>query len=252
MNQATNPNVVLYPDAESMAIHAARHIARNIEEAIRKRGKAMVALAGGTTPEKTYQQLAINDFGIDWSHVYLFLSDERFVPAEDPRSNFNLIQRVLLNSVAIPLDHVFPVPTDERTAAEAAGSYTKTLRKEFEATSKPPRFDLILLGMGNDGHTASLFPGASSLAVEDQWVVAAPPGSLPPPVERITFTYPLLNAAREIVFLVSGEQKAPVLKTVLEGNALPETLPAAGVHPTDGVLTWIVDNAAAERTYSPS
>jgi 6-phosphogluconolactonase len=116
-----------------------------------------------------------------------------------------------------------------------------------EGSPDPPRFDLILLGLGEDGHTASLFPGAASLWVTDRWVVASPPGILPPPMDRITLTFPLLNAAREILFLASGQHKAEALHDVLEGQPSPEERPAMGVCPVDGILTWFVDEVAASR-----
>ena len=129
---------------------------------------------------------------------------------------------------------------------------TSTLRRWPGSSASPPRglpprFDLILLGLGDDGHTASLFPGAPSLAVTDAWVVPSPPGTLPPPVDRLTFTFPLLNAARQVAFLVSGDKKAAIVQEVLEGHRSREVHPAEGVQPTDGILTWLLDEAAARR-----
>ena len=160
-----------------------------------------------------------------------------------------MVRRTLLASAPVPADHVFPVPAQRASAEEAAAVYATTLAAAFGATDQrqPPRFDLILLGLGDDGHTASLFPHAASLGVKDRWVVASPPGTLPPPVDRITLTYPVLNTARRVIFLVSGEKKALVLQEVLEGHPNPEERPAAGVRPPDGTVEWLVDEAAAQR-----
>jgi 6-phosphogluconolactonase len=240
----------VFKDSDELAAHAADHIVRIAQDAIRVRGRAMQALAGGSTPKKTYRLLAQPARRrIDWAHTYLFFGDERFVPPDDPSSNFAMVQRTLLEPASVPAGHVFPVPTQLGTAAAAAQEYAATLTRTFGIgeSGDPPRFDLILLGLGDDGHTASLFPGAASLWVTDRWVVASPPGTLPPPVERITLTFPVLNAAREILFLVAGQNKAEALQDVLEGEPSREERPAACICPVDGTLTWLVDEAAASR-----
>jgi len=241
--------VTIFKDGGDLAAHAADFIVRVAREAIEARGRAMVALAGGTTPQATYEMLArpAHRSRIDWDHTYLFFGDERWVPANDPSSNFAMVERTLLSSVSVPPGHVFPMPTHLATGADAAASYATTLADAFGPPVGLPRFDLILLGLGTDGHTASLFPGAASLHLTDRWVVATPAGSLPPFVERITLTFPVLNAAREILFLVTGENKADALRDVLESHGGLEQRPAAGVHPGDGTLTWFVDEAAAGR-----
>ena len=241
--------VTIFKDSDDLAVHAADLITQATQEAIRARGRAMQALAGGSTPKKTYSLLAQPErrSRIDWAHTYLFFGDERFVPLDDPSSNFAMVQRTLLAPVSVPAGHAFPVPPQLGTAA--AAEYAATLTKAFGIgdSCDPPRFDLILLGLGEDGHTASLFPGAVSLWVTDRWVVASPAGTLPPPVERITLTFPVLNAARAILFLVSGQNKAAALHDVLEGQPSREERPAVGVCPVDGTLTWFVDEAAASR-----
>lgn len=246
-----SPAVTICKDGDDLAAHAADLIAQAAQAAIRARGRAMVALAGGSTPKKTYSVLAqpARRIRIDWARTFLFLGDERFVPPDDPSSNFAMVQQTLLAPVSAPAGHAFPVPTQLGTAAAAAAAYATTLTAAFGIGDRadPPRFDLILLGLGEDGHTASLFPGAASLSVTDRWVVASPPGPLPPPVERITLTFPVLNAAREIVFLVSGQNKAETLRDVLEGKPGREQPPAVRVRPEDGTLTWLVDEAAASR-----
>jgi 6-phosphogluconolactonase len=244
-----SPAVTICNDGDDLAAHAADLFVQAAQAAIRARGRAMLALAGGSTPKRTYGALAqpARRIRIDWARTFLFLGDERFVPPDDPSSNFAMVERALLAPAAVPAEHAFPVPTQLGTAAAAAAAYAATLTAAFGIGDRadPPRFDLILLGLGEDGHTASLFPGAASLSVTDRWVAATPPGTLPPPVERITLTFPVLNAAREIVFLVSGQNKAAALRDVLEGKPGREQRPAAWVRPVDGTLTWLVDEAAA-------
>ena len=245
------PAVTICKDGDDLAARAADLIIRAAQVAIRTRGRAMLALAGGSTPKATYGLLAqpARRSRIEWARTYLFFGDERFVRPDDPSSNFAMVQRTLLAPAPVPGGHAFPVPTQLATAAAAAAAYAATLAKAFGIgeVGGPPRFDLILLGLGEDGHTASLFPGAASLAVADRWVVASPPGATPPPVERITLTFPVVNAAREVLFLVSGENKAEALRVVLEGQPTREQRPAVWVRPVDGTLTWLVDEAAASR-----
>jgi 6-phosphogluconolactonase len=185
---------------------------------------------------------------LDWERTYLFVGDERFVPPSDLRSNFGMARRSLIQRAAIAESRVFPVPTDGHSAAGAATAYWARLAEFFAmpTDSAPPRFDLILLGLGEDGHTASLFPGATTLAEERAWVTWSPPGTLPPPVDRITMTYPVLNAGRHVVFLVTGEEKAAAVRDALEGDVPRQQCPAAGVRPVDGTTTWLLDESAAK------
>src|SRR5262249_42677564 len=162
------------------------------------------ALAGGSTPEITYSLLAARGpgEGLDWLSSLLFFGDERFVPHTDPRSNYHMVQRAWLGPAQVPAERVFAIPTDTDSPAVSASQYAKTLAKQFGTKGDElPRFDLILLGLGDDGHTASLFPGKPALHETTAWVTASPPGVLPPPVDRVTLTFPLLNAARQVMFL---------------------------------------------------
>jgi 6-phosphogluconolactonase len=247
----TPPTITVCKDSDDLAARAAERFIQAAGEAIGRHGCFRVALAGGSTPEKLYTLLAQPEDAarVDWGRSYLFMGDERFVPLDDPRSNFGMVKRTLLVAAPVPAEHVFPVPVHMATADVAAAAYAPMLATAFgmKGLSPPPRFDLVLLGLGDDGHTASLFPHAPSLKVEDRWVVASPPGILPPPVDRITLTYPVLNAARQVLFLVSGEKKAAVVQEVLEGRVDREARPAAGVQPADGTLEWLVDAAAAQR-----
>lgn len=242
---------ILCPDASALADRAVELIQACATQAVHDRGQFVFALAGGSTPEATYRRLAMpkNSSAIDWLNTFLFFGDERFVPADDPRSNFAMVQRTLLTPLPIREEHVFPVPTDRATAADAAKAYADQLVRFFanDIRHSPPRFDLVLLGIGDDGHTASLFPGTPALDVVDAWVTWSAPGRLPPPVERVTLTFPVLNAARNVLFLVSGESKADAVYDVLEGNVACRERPAAGVRPKDGVLTWLLDASAASR-----
>lgn len=239
------------PDGDALAAHAAELFAQAARDAIAARGRFTVALTGGSSPKKAYERLAkaATSEPIDWANVFVFLGDERFVPYDDERSNFGMCRTLLLDHVPIPAAQILPIPTDTATPGEAALAYAETLSRVFAQPSggPPPALDLILLGMGDDGHCASLFPGMASLAVKDTWVISSPPGTLPPPVDRITFTFPVLNAARQVLFLVNGQKKAAPVRDIIEGGASVEQHPAAGVRPTDGKLTWLLDEAAASE-----
>jgi len=241
--------LTICPNTDALASTAADLIITTVRQAIDRHGRCTVALAGGSTPERTYQLLVQPErlARIDWSRLHLFFGDERFVPADDPRSNFAMAQRALLDRAPVPAAQVFPIPTTVASPAAAADAYTQTLATAFglPPDGPPPRFDLILLGLGDDGHTASLFPGKSTLNEARRWVTWSPPGVLPPPVDRVTLTFPVLNAARHVLFLVAGTNKAAPLRDILEGGAAVNDRPAAGVRPTDGTPTWLVDEAAA-------
>lgn len=240
------PAIQIFDTDDILAAQAAELFAISAQEAIAARGRFTVALAGGKTPEKAYQRLANANSSLEWDKVFVFLGDERFVPFDDERSNYGMAQRSLLRHVPVSDTQVFPVFTQSGTPAEAAAAYGDTLAEVLAPPEgTPPVLDLILLGLGDDGHTASLFPGMPSLSVTDAWAVSSPPGVLPPPVDRITLTYPVLNAARQVVFLVVGEKKAAVVRDILQGEANPNQHPAAGVQPIDGMLTWFIDKAAA-------
>lgn len=241
------PTIRVLKDSDELAAAAAHVIIHAASRAIRARGCFTIALSGGSTPEKTYQLLAQpeNAQKIDWARWYVFFGDERFVPLDDPRSNYHLAARTLLSHVPLPSANIFAVPTDLPNAASAASAYSAMVAKFFKLTptDAPPRLDLILLGLGDDGHTASLFPGKPSLQEKKLWFTGTSPGILPPPVDRITATFPLLNAGREVMFLVGGAGKAKILQAVL--SAKTWQYPCNHVVPQDGVLLWALDAAAA-------
>jgi 6-phosphogluconolactonase len=202
-------------------------------------------LAGGSTPKATYEILA-RDYAdrIDWSKVHVFFGDERTVPPDHEDSNYRMAREALLNHVPVGSIHRMrgELPPDE-----AAAAYEEELREFFGAEGLP-RFDLILLGIGGDGHTASLFPETSALEVHDRWVVANPVPKLD--TTRITLTIPVINAARSVVFLVAGEDKAEALKEILEGDADPREYPARLIQPPGGP-DWMLDRTAAGALDEP-
>jgi len=233
------PTVEILPTPDALAQRAAEVFVTLAAEAITARGRFDVALAGGSTPERTYRLLAA-DPRIDWGRCRLFFGDERFVPADDPRSNVGMARRALLDAVPAT---VFPVPTDLPTVQEAAAAYERTLTDAFGGAVV---FDLLLLGLGDDGHTLSLFPGKPALTATGvaTW---SPPGVLPPPVDRVTLTFATANACRHAVFLVGGAGKAEIVAKVLGDGGDPMRYPAAGIRPTAGTVTWLLDAAAAGR-----
>ncbi|MGD0162679.1 MAG: 6-phosphogluconolactonase [Candidatus Sulfotelmatobacter sp.] len=224
---------------------AAEEVLRAAAEAIAQRGRFTIALSGGSTPRNLYTLIAANaSASLPWDQMFFFWGDERHVPLNDPDSNYRMAKETLLSKVPIPPANIFPVPADNPDAAAAAQAYEDTLRKFFAlAPGEFPRFDLILLGMGPDGHTASLFPETAALQEKSRLVVANWVEKLSN--SRITFTLPVLNAARCVAFLVSGADKAAVLHEVLEGKAPGEKYPSKLVRPIEGKLIWFVDRAAA-------
>jgi 6-phosphogluconolactonase len=206
-----------------------------------------IALSGGSTPRNLYTLIAANASAtLPWDKMFFFWGDERHVPPDSPDSNYRMAKESLLSKVPIPPANIFPVPAENPDAAQVAEVYEQTLRRFFAvAPGEFPRFDLILLGMGPDGHTASLFPETAALQEKSRLVVANWVEKLGG--SRITFTLPLLNSARCVTFLVSGTDKAAALHEVLEGNAPAEKYPSRLVQPSDGKLIWFVDRAAASE-----
>jgi 6-phosphogluconolactonase len=226
---------------------AAEEVVHAANQAVSERGRFSVALSGGSTPRNLYNLLATNArTSLPWDRMFFFWSDERHVPPTDPESNYRMADEAMLAKIPVPAGNVFRVPAENPDAAAAAAAYQETLRRFFSLQpGQLPRFDLILLGMGPDGHTASLFPETPALGEASQLVVANWVEKLK--ASRITFTLPVINAASSVAFLVSGADKAPALHAVLEGDAPGEQYPAKLVRPTDGKLIWLVDRAAASQ-----
>jgi 6-phosphogluconolactonase len=237
------PPVVRVPDAEALAGAAAEELARRAEEAVRARGAFTLALAGGSTPKALYRLLAdpAAPFRarVPWRAVHAFFGDERAVPPESPDANARMAREALLDHV--PLGTVHRIE-GERGAVEAAARYEDDLFQHFGDVPLPV-LDLVLLGLGADGHTASLFPGSPALDERRRWVVPAPAG-LPPWVERITFTLPLLEAARTVLFLVAGADKAGALRRLVRTPPGEEPIPAARIRARGEVIV-LADEAAA-------
>ena len=226
---------------------AAEEVIRDATDAVAKRGRFTIALSGGSTPKNLYTLIAANaSANLPWDQMFFFWGDERHVPPDDPDSNYRMAKEALLSKVPIPANNVFPIPAENPDANAAAEAYEQTLRKFFNLPAGEfPSFDLILLGMGPDGHTASLFPESAALQEKSRLVVANWVEKLK--TSRITLTLPVLNAARCVAFLVSGGDKAEVLREVLEGSAPAEKYPSRLVQPSDGKLIWLVDRAAASQ-----
>ncbi len=228
----------LFQVAGDEVIHAA-------SDAVAQRGRFTIALSGGSTPRSLFTLIAANASStLPWGQMFFFWGDERHVPPDDPESNYRMANDTLLSKVPIPRANIFRIPAENPDAAAAADAYEQTLRKFFAlAPGEFPRFDLILLGMGPDGHTASLFPETAALREKSRLVVANRVEKLK--TIRITLTLPVLNTARCVAFLVSGIDKAGALHEVLEGNGPAEKYPAKLVRPAEGKLIWFVDRAAA-------
>ncbi len=237
------PDVRICSDGDRLARDVAQAIVEGLNAPLAPAGRRSLCLAGGQTPRVLYQVLATEYRDtMPWSRLHLFWGDERYVPPDDAQSNYRLVRESLLDHVPIPKEHVHPMPTDLRDPNDAAAAYEQTLREQFPPPW--PRFDLVLLGMGSDGHTASLFPGSPALAEQTRWVATAR-ASVEPRV-RLTLTLPVLNRASLVFFLVAGAEKADILRRVLAGPSEPAQYPAAAVRPEDGRVVWWVDEQAAK------
>lgn len=232
--------VAVFPTLEELSHAAARAVVAAAGAAIAQRGRFTLVLAGGRTPKALYQLLA-GDYRaqIDWSKVYLFWGDERYVPHNDPQSNTRMAREALIGHVPVPAEQVFPMETGYGNPETAARAYESALSAAFRGAR--PDFDLVLLGMGADGHTASLFPGTGAERVQDRWVIPVRANVAPP--LRLSLTLPLLTGARQALFLVTGEDKRSVLQAVLTDAQAGERYPAALVHAA-GHAHWYVDAAA--------
>jgi len=234
---------------------AAEEFTRIGREAIAERNRFTAALSGGSTPKSLYALLAANYAGFDWSRTFLFFGDERHVPPGDPESNYRMVNESLLSKINIPTANVFRVKAENPDAAAAAADYEAQMQKFFAlAPGQFPRFDLILLGLGPDGHTASLFPGSEGLKEQSKLVIANWVEKFK--THRISFTFPVLNNAAEVMFMASGQDKADMVQQVLECGTVEGSIaeerntppyPAQQVLPADGKLLWMLDEAAAKK-----
>jgi 6-phosphogluconolactonase len=232
----------VYADLEALSRAAATLVVGQANQAVAARGRFSVALAGGGTPRRTYELLAappLVDQG-PWDRVHVFWGDERCVPPDDPRSNARMARQAWLDHVPIPAGQIHPMDCAGDPDA-AARDYEAGLREFFAGAA--PRLDLVLLGLGDNGHTASLFPGTPVLAEHERWAAAVyvAAGGL----YRVTLTAPLINQAAQVVFLVAGRAKAEILRDVLQGPRDPARLPAQLIQPQNGELLWLADREAA-------
>jgi len=229
-------------DPEALAVRAADALLRAAKAA---EGRFAIALSGGSTPRRLYRLLAQAPYRdrFPWDRVHLFWGDERFAPHSDARSNYRMTDEALLSHVPIAPANLHPIPTEGMTPEDAARAYERTLKSFYGAETldpKRPLFDVTLLGLGEDGHIASLFPGTRALSERERWVVAVTDG---PPEPRISLTYPALESSRSVLFLVAGAEKRAIFARVLRGD---QGFPAMKLRPV-GSLLWLTDAAAADR-----
>ncbi len=243
----------IYPDVASLVDAAAGRFIEVAHKAIEVYGSFAVVLAGGSTPRALYRRLSGAPYNnqVDWNRVYLFWGDERSVPPDHPDSNYRMVRDTLLEGGLVPPANVYRIRGDMEPQ-QAAINYEQRLRNLFDGQPARQqqhgettliRFDLVLLGMGSDGHTASLFPGTTALRETQHMVAAHYVEKLG--AWRITLTAPAINAAHNVLFFVSGDNKATTLQQVLQGAYQPDVLPAQFIRPEDGTLMWMVDAAAA-------
>ena len=232
------PEIRICADRQTLVATAYTLILERIQTAIAERQSCTIALSGGSTPQPLYAALALAD--LPWDRIHIFWGDERYVPASDPDSNYGMTRRVWLDLVPIPAANVHPIPTDLAQPQLAAAEYDRQILAHFglEAGSIPV-FDLVLLGMGDDGHTASLFPQTAALSVVDRLVTVGDKDGQ----ARLTFTFGILNQARSTIFLVAGASKRPALAAVFAPTGQVADYPSRGIKP-QGELLWLLDQAA--------
>jgi 6-phosphogluconolactonase len=241
--ERATPNLQVFADATDVARAAAQRFIEIARECTKARGRFSVALAGGSTPRRIYELLAGEDLSreLDWSQVHIFFGDERCVPPDDAQSNYRMANEALLARVSLPVQNVHRM-RGEGDAVANARLYEDELRDFFDGDDWP-QFDLVMLGMGDDGHTASLFPETHALDVRTAWVTANWVEKFD--AFRITLTAPAINHARNVLFIVTGAGKAARLREVLYGARDPHRLPSQLIQPHDGALAWFLDEAAA-------
>ncbi|NJL48838.1 MAG: 6-phosphogluconolactonase [Leptolyngbyaceae cyanobacterium SM2_5_2] len=246
----TAPIVEILPDKAALVQHALQRVLNVIHRAIAEHGFCTLALAGGSTPQPLYQGLA--EKKLPWEKLYIFWGDERYVPVHHPSSNAGMAKQAWLDRVPIPAAQIFITPTDEGDPHQSAQQYEKTLRSVFGplqglSPDEVPQFDLILLGMGDDGHTASLFPYTDTLAVRDRLVTVGSKDREP----RITFTVSLINRSRSVMFLAAGANKQTALQQVFSPDGDDQAYPSRLVHPI-GELYWLLDAEAVGNLELPT
>ena len=236
------PTIRIFKDADELSRAAADLFVTLAVQSIRERGRFLVALSGGSTPMALYRLLAREP--IDWTRIHVFWGDERLVPPEDAENSYGQAREALLKHIPIPTENIHRVASELDPVA-AARDYASILREFAAPPLDWPRFDLVLLGLGEDGHTASLFPGSPVDATEP--VIAVTAQYQGRPARRVTLTPPVFNAARQVIFLVTGANKAVTLRGVFDDYNSSEQIPAKRIQPADGQVTWLVDKAAGKE-----
>jgi 6-phosphogluconolactonase len=240
---AFKPEIIITADSSELARKAVHIFEKAARDSIAQKGRFAVALSGGSTPRQTNRMLAQkpHSLSIDWDKTHIFWVDERCVPVNDPASNYGVARKDFLDQIPVSDEQVHPMPGN-LAPEEGAKIYHDELKTFFRPRKgESPVFDLIFLGVGTDGHTASLFHTVPSVALSKEWVVAVKGGT--PDVHRLTLTYHVLNRAKKICFLVSGEKKAPIVRTIFEDRQ--ELLPAQKIQPLNGRITWLMDRQAS-------
>jgi 6-phosphogluconolactonase len=237
-------NIFISENLQALSHAAAEMFVRIGSETIERNNRFTVALSGGSTPKSLFRTLSADEFRlrIDWTKTFFFFGDERHVKPNSAESNYRMARENLFEPLEIPVENVYRWRAEWQNAEEIALDYEKTLTDFFK--TELPRFDLILLGMGADGHTASLFPETSALIETQKLAVANWVKKLD--LFRLTLTFPLINNAANIIFLIGGTEKAQMLKTILEGEFEPQKFPAQNVNPRDGNLFWLIEKDAAQ------
>jgi 6-phosphogluconolactonase len=245
MAESDHLKVITVVDAEALAKAAADRLMALIAA---NNGRVAICLTGGSSPKKLYELLATETYRkeIPWDRTHWFIGDERFVPASDPRNNMASARKVFLDALA-PASHIHPIPTDTANPDESAMRYERQLKSFYGAEHLDdisPLFDLVLMGVGPDGHTASIFPGYPAMQETERWVVGVPQAHVEPFVPRVTLTFPALASCREMMFEVSGEGKRAIVTRVLAGDDLP-----AGRAHSNGETIWLADRAALPEDF---
>lgn len=239
-------NTRVLPDLDTLSHAVLQEIIANLKTAISNHGQFAIALSGGNTPSKLYSMWASTERyrnETPWNLVHIFWGDERYVSADDPLSNYRMTKETLLSHVPIPAENVHPVPTQLPTPEKAAEAYEAELKNYFG--SGAPAFDVTLLGIGPEGHTASLFPGSPALDEKTRWVLPVVAPAKPP--NRLTFTPVVLNQSKNTYFLAAGKDKRAILDAIrAEPDEKVSEYPAARIRPVDGRVVWFLDQAAAE------
>ena len=240
------PKIQVFKNLQELSIAAAELFVDSVVQAVTARGRFLTALSGGGTPKPLYELLARTPYcnQIGWSKVFVFWGDERCVSKDDPGNNYFQAKQALFDHVPLPADNIHRIAS-ELEPEDAAQDYARVLKNFEELPYEWPRFDLVLLGMGDDGHTASLFPGSQVDITSPTIAVNADYQDRP--AKRVSLTPLVFNSARRLVFLAIGQSKAETLANILNGEYHPELLPAQRIRPRDGEVIWLVDEAAAGK-----